>query len=339
MLDVSLYCIGKTAHLSMPVTGFLMLQEQKKLRLKWEIDRENRRGYPYLPLLGVDVSGKRIVLDLADGYDMPPGELAQAAGQSDYYFRRSFSEEENAVLPAFLQRKMYPLGFHYHVSWPGNFMDSIGGKGGLKDEVFQIVFNGAPRRYFTPEKFKAPPKRSETPSILFYTRLWKPYEESVARLNEERIHLVRMLKKRYGRWFTGGIQYSPLAMKMCRELVVGVAKTRRRSYLHTLHQADICIGTIGLHRSVGWKTAEYISASKAIINESIPYEVPGNFQNGQNYLPFTGIEECCTQIEYLLGHPRKVYEMKCANADYYQKYLRPDRLIANMLERVFPGFL
>lgn len=339
MLDVSLYCIGKTAHLSMPVTGFLMLQEQKKLRLKWEIDIENRRAYPYLTLLGVDVAGKRIILDFEDGYDMPPGELEQAVRRSDYYFRRTFSETKNAVLPASLQRRMYPLGFHYHVSWPGNFMDGIWERGDWKEEVFQMLFNGAPRCYFTPEKFEALPQKSADTSILFYTRLWNSCEESVVRLNKERIDLMRIVKKHYGRWFIGGIQFSPFAMKMCRDLVVGVAQTRRRRYLHTLHQADICIGTIGLHRSVGWKTAEYISASKAIVNERIPYEVPGDFQNGQNYLAFAGIDECCTQIENLLCHPQRVYEMKCANADYYQKYLRPDRLIANMLDKVFPGFL
>ena len=38
MLEVTLYCIGKSPHLSMPVTGFLMLEKQGRLRITWELD-------------------------------------------------------------------------------------------------------------------------------------------------------------------------------------------------------------------------------------------------------------------------------------------------------------
>lgn len=34
-----------------------------------------------------------------------------------------------------------------------------------------------------------------------------------------------------------------------------------------MHDTDICIGSMGLHKSIGWKTGEHIAASKAIINE------------------------------------------------------------------------
>lgn len=339
MRDVSLYCIGKTVHLSMPVTGFLMLQEQGKIRLSWEIDRNNRRTYPYLPLLGVDVAGKRIILDLADGYDMPMGQLKQAVEQSDYYFRRTFSNEENVIVPAALQKRMHPLGFHYHVSYPGNYIDQIWNIRDWKEEAFQVIFNGAPHRYFTPDKFEGRPCRKADPKILFYTRLWSIDNVGIEKLNQERIRMVRTLKRYYGKRFIGGIQYSPLALKKCRDLVVSIQKTSRRRYLQTLKNADICVGTIGLHRSVGWKTAEYIAASKAIVNEWFPYDVPGDFQAGQNYIPFIGLDECVAGIDELLDHPQRVYEMQCANAGYYRKYLRPDRWIANMLEQVLPELL
>ena len=81
MLEVSLYCTGKTPHLSMLVTGFLILQEQGKISLSWEIDEKNRKRFPYLPLLGVYAEGKRILFDMADGYGMSPKELAQAVEQ------------------------------------------------------------------------------------------------------------------------------------------------------------------------------------------------------------------------------------------------------------------
>ena len=68
MLEVTLYCIGKSPHLSMPVTGFLMLEKQGRLRITWELDSENRKGFPYSLILGAYVRGKRILFDMADGY-------------------------------------------------------------------------------------------------------------------------------------------------------------------------------------------------------------------------------------------------------------------------------
>ena len=68
MLALSVYCTSRTAHLSMPVTGLLMLEEQGRVRLSFELDRSNRRRFPYAPLLGVDGGGKHLLFDLADGY-------------------------------------------------------------------------------------------------------------------------------------------------------------------------------------------------------------------------------------------------------------------------------
>ena len=91
MLELNVYCIEKTPHLSMPVTGLRMLEEQKKVRLSFEIDRENRRKFPYAPLLGVYGGGKRILFDLADGYGTEV-EHAQpwVAGQADLFSGAAF---------------------------------------------------------------------------------------------------------------------------------------------------------------------------------------------------------------------------------------------------------
>ena len=124
----------------MLVTGFLILQEQGKISLSWEIDEKNRKRFPYLPLLGVYAEGKRILFDMADGYGMSPKELAQAVEQSDYYFRRSFSKTYNQKLDAKQQEKMHPLGFHYHVSYPGNFIDRAESFSDWRKEWFQLFF-------------------------------------------------------------------------------------------------------------------------------------------------------------------------------------------------------
>lgn len=344
MLELSVYCIEKTPHLSMPVTGLMMLEAQKKVRLSFEIDPGNRRRFPYAPLLGVYGGGRRILFDLADGYGSEV-ERAQPelVRQADFVFRRSFSPAENAKLPPELQSRMHPLGFHFHVSYPGNPIDRISTWGERRGALFQRVFNGAPRSYFTLDKFEQEPEPHEKPTVLFYTRLWHAPEgselyESVTRINESRIRLVSELRKRYGSRFAGGIQFDLREARHCGGLVAGIGETRRTRYLETMRSADICVGSTGLHDSIGWKTAEYVAASKAVVNEKFCFEVPGNFQEGVHYLPFTDVEGCLEQVERLMGDPQRVYEMALANRAYYQAYGRPDRMMANALRQVFPDW-
>ena len=65
----------------------------------------------------------------------------------------------------------------------------------------------------------------------------------------------------------GGVQKSAYAMQHAKDILLLRTMTERGRYLKTLHQSDICIGTMGLHKSSGWKTAEYVAASKGIVNE------------------------------------------------------------------------
>lgn len=345
MLNLNVYCISKIPHLSLPVTGLMMLEEQKKVCLSIEIDECNRKHLPYAPLLEVCGGGKRILFDLADGYGSEVEQaLPQLVRQTDFIFRRSFSPQENAKLPPELRDRMRPLGFHYHVSWPGNPIDRVSSSSERKQDLFQRLFNGAPRCYFTPDRFELEPVFHKSPTVLFYTRLWhtEPDDElagPVEQLNKSRVRLVTELKKRYGPRFIGGIQFDPRALRHCGTQMAGILATQRVRYLETMrNRADICIGSTGLHESIGWKTAEYVAASKAIVCEQFHYQVTGPFQEGVNYLPFaeTDVEGCLKQVDQLMGDPQRVYEMARANRAYYQAYGRPDRLMENALRQVFP---
>ena len=96
-------------------------------------------------------------------------------------------------------------------------------------------------------------------------------------------------------------------------------------------ESSICIATMGLHESIGWKFAEYVSASKAIVSEELHYEVPGDFQSGRNYLTFKTPEECVDQIDKLVKDEDYRYQMMVNNFNYYHQYVRPDRLVLNSL--------
>ena len=338
MTELNIYSAGRNAHLSMGLTGLMMLQKQGKLSFQIQVDPQNARKLPYPLILIAEAEGKRIGFDYSDGYD---SHLEDAVRQCDLYFKRSFSAEKNQFLATDNRKKMVPLGLHYHVSYPGNVMDKAEGLRGMKEKLWQQVFNGADRSYFTPERFEADNAQNhEGTNILFYCRLWDAaqykttdpqYYEQVQEINRERISLVRKLKEDYPEHFTGGIQYSPLAKKLCPELIVNYRETQRTNYLKKLHRSDICIGTTGLHDSIGWKTAEYVAAGKAILCEPLRYEVPGNFEQNRNYLTFSGAEECMKQLGRLLAHPDLIRQLQQNNRQYYEEYLRPDRQMERAL--------
>ena len=118
---------------------------------------------------------------------------------------------------------------------------------------------------------------------------------------------------------------------MAPDLIVPRELTERRHYLRAVHASDICIGSTGLHGSIGGKSGEYVAAAKAIVHEAFHYQVTGDFREGVNYLSFRTAQECVDAVGHLVEHPAEIAAMKQANAAYYQQYLRPDRLIANSL--------
>lgn len=323
-------------HCSQIITGFLCLQDQG-----WDVEVEKRfkdRSNPFfgLPVVMAEYRGKRLVYDLWDGYQNPDG-MKIALEAADIYFKRSFSREKNEKLFPEYADRIYPLGFNYHLTHRRNPINESWMK------AFVKPFTGrTPERHFVPKVFEAEPEKLEgTPKVLFLAQLWEEDEpglplEIIAErqyINQMRIQIMAELREAFGGDFIGGLVSSPLAMERAPELVIHKGMTERRAYLRLVHSADICIGTMGLYESIGWKTAEYIAASKAIVNEALRYEVTGDFKAGENYLPFTNAKECIQAVNALAADPERLYAMKCANRAYYLHYLKPDVLVQNSLKK------
>lgn len=184
-----------------------------------------------------------------------------------------------------------------------------------------------------PENFEEIPSykvNSGKPMILFSTRLWEGEENQG--INTMRIGIIRALKGKYGKSFRGGLADSELARQIAPGLIISRLYTNKFSYLRRLHNSDICIASTGLHDSIGWKTAEYIAASKAIISEKLNYEVPGNWLKNKNYIEFDSVESCVMAVDSLVNNPDKIIDMQNANREYYLNYLKPDVLVARTLE-------
>lgn len=101
-----------------------------------------------------------------------------------------------------------------------------------------------------------------------------------------------------------------------------------------LHKLDIVIGIMGLHESIGWKTAEYVAAGKASVNERLHYEVLGNLKEDVNYLSFDSVEEYIRAVDQLTKNPMEVYQMKSRNIFYYNMYMKPEIMIKRTLNIV-----
>ena len=324
-------------HLDQIITGFLCLKDQG-----WDVQIENRSkdaGNPFygLPVLQAEYQGKKLIYDLWDGYQNPE-DMRRALAWADVYFKRSFSEEKNRRLFPEFSEKMRPLGLNYHVTRQDDPINEPRWLAAVKTLTGRSTL-----RYFTQEVFEETPKKCEgEPKILFLAQFWDDNEPGLdpqsrqerREINAMRMTIAHALRERFGHNFIGGLTDTPLARKLAPELVLPKKATARKAYIERMHSADICIGTMGLYESIGWKTAEYVAAAKAIVNERLRYEVPGDFREGVNYLAFTTAGECIDAVEALVRDPERLYAMKKANAQYYQKFLKPDVLVKNTLDQI-----
>lgn len=338
MKQVKLIIPSASYHIGQIITGFLMLRDQG-----WNVeiaDRSKDRDDPFfgLPVALAEYRGMTLFYDLWDGYQNPEG-MEKGLKSSDLYFKRSFDEKRNAALFPEDWKKMRTLGLYYRVTHRDSPILEPLWRDGIKR-----LMGRAPERYFTPEVFEEEPKKSSGPAkILFLTQLWDTDDPSISRednrererINEGRIQVIRALRQRFGECFLGGLNdtNSRLSQTLAPDLIVDRRLTERRRYLQAVHDCDICIGTMGLYESIGGKTGEYVAAGKAIVNERLHFDPGGGFSEGVHYLSFDTLEQCVQAVEVLAADPEKRYEMRLANHRYYQRYLRPDRLVLRTLEQ------
>ena len=140
-----------------------------------------------------------------------------------------------------------------------------------------------------------------------------------------------MLKKELGDSFFGGITPSEFALKEYPDVVLENANIgKKNEYLKFMKSFDIHVSTMGLHRSTGWKFAEYLAAAKAIVCEPLYYESFGGLSDGKNYLSFTDADSCVEKVMSLLSEDKRS-EMMMQNKLYADNFMRCDTLVRNTL--------
>jgi hypothetical protein len=340
-------------HLQQLYTGFLALHESGFVRLSQEFRRTPCRyasdaphlrdaGHAHLDAL---LNGNiRLHFDTHDAMEIALGELDSC----DFYFKRSYSPSVVGTLPAEHRGKVLPLGLNYRVLPdvvdPFSVRRSLSVHGFSRPTLsaFKQAFDTGNRLGFQPRlaQMEAPPDPGAAPHVLFLVAAYDPHDDPVRSqdkiddrifVNETRARCIRLLKDALGARFRGGFSRSAFALTRYPDLVVPAGSTAQENYLATLKAYPICVATSGLHGSTGWKFAEYVAFSKAILSEQLAYGLPGVFEPGRNFLDFTSPEECLNGAVKLIEDAGLRREIMQNNAAYYRSHVRPKSLVKNAL--------
>lgn len=321
-------------HISQIVTGFMMLKKQGIIDLEINCSSD----YPFVSIVEVIMNNEiNILYDMADGYIFDVGKVKEYAQKADYYFKRSFNREYNNNYD--FASRIHPLGLNYHVTIKDNILDKPIGDNFLNRLKWRYKESQSKNYHqnFYVNKFENEPKLNNSdPLILFTTRTWSNEggninPDEAIYIDDMRAACIRRLKKEFGKNFIGGFTLRDFAKNNYSDCLLDESVTNRVNFMSLVKKADICISTMGLFESNGWKLAEYVAASKAIVSERLRYEVTGNFMPNRNYLEFSNVDECVKQTVKLTNDKDLMYEMKVNNNEYYNNYLRPDKLILNSL--------
>jgi hypothetical protein len=296
-------------------------------------------------LLGESVPGRRfrVTFDLQDHMTLPaPARIEH----TDVLFKRSYDlstvRSSRASLP------VLPLGLNYsaiasegfglrRALWARNPRDLVTMAVRHSRWLARVVPLQQSIRACAPRSFEGLPRFDKEPRILLMARLWDPDRNPEQRaeriaINHMRAECVRQLRTAFGPLFAGGLIPGVHARNEYRDCLIADDRlTEKRRYIALVHESSICVATAGLRGSIGWKFAEYVAASKAIVSESTTIRLPGPFGTPSNLLVFRTPQECVDAVRALVDDPERRLEMMRANAAYYHGFVRPDALVWNAL--------
>ena len=342
-MNIEVTILTKLEHNRLILTGFKMLAKEKKIKLKIVKDYERGKTLPNEAIVEALIDNKtRIAFGTMDGYNFDIKEMEKYLENIDYFFKRSFSKEENMKFSENIRKKIYPLSFNYDVSYftnPMEYQDNLSFPKKIRELLIKLsLFSHG---YRNDVKYYENKTKENDGTILFMCRLWNPdggevenklIREDREQINKTRIEIIRELKMKYPDKFIGGVSDDETSRKLCPDIILDNTLTEKRKYLETMKKASICIASTGLHKSTGWKFAEYVIAGKAIVTEPLHYEVNGNFKKGINYLEYNNKEECIKAVSKLINDEELRKNIEKANLDYYLNHLRPDKQIEDALK-------
>ena len=304
-------------------------------------------------LMGVAVvlnGSCKVFFDMRDD-----GGLAGAVVEEcDLYFKRSYRQED---IPARWQAKVRPWGLNTEVhlraqDWSRLPPHSRPPRPHWKRRWMHRWNAAVPfpalavdRSNFclaTDDMLRCEPPLAMPPRVLFMTRAWDPDDNGWnlspqqraqwRALNRMREQIVLKLRAELGPTFTGGLERSDYALQHHGAAVLeDGALSKKLHYLRTLRQHPVCVTSIGLHGSNGWKLAEYLAMSRATVTERLHFQVPHGLAPDTHYLEYEDAQGCVDRVLQLVHDaPLRERLMKAAQT-WYAEHGAPDRLMAHAL--------
>lgn len=342
---------GDSPHIRQVVTGFyeLAASGQVDLRVSGQSPRGSDWFDPYT--LRAVIDGHRVIYDANDGGYVSE-ELATYLPLAAYYFKRSIDSRCLEEVP--LDVRVIPLGLNYLVtsrrnSWhrglrPLNWRRATRSMA-RRGSRFAAALGGRDLRDVLIQEFEVPPLLKRSEGILFMCRAWESGPDDspstradIQALNEMRAACIRTARTEFRERFFGGFAVDAFSRREYGDcLLPGTGESDRRRFIARVRDSAICIATTGLHGSIGWKMAEYVAASRAIVSEPLCYPLPGGFSAGRNFLEFTSLDDFIGAIQLLLEDIDMRQEMMRANWRYYWRWVRPDAQVMRTIESVKVG--
>lgn len=353
-----------STHISQVLVGFKLLENKGVLKITIDSDSFNFRSrglYEHNSIVEVTIDDKILVYDMADGYqsihrkDIFDSQLDRVT----YYFKRSYNSQFHQNMKN--KRKIKPYGLNYYCTCNRNPYDKFSCNYLSINTIRKFVSHlYSEKKWLKLCNYKnfISNNSYDNYNILFLTRIWdstnidkeyikriytymsdeealieaNKWKESLDTATKYRINLIRKLKEEFGDKFVGGILKDSFSIKLCPELIVDDSLTNKENFMRIIKENYICITSVGLHDSIGWKFAEYICNARAIISDPLMYEVVGNLKKGKNYLEYRTINECIDNCRFLLNNIEEIHKIEKNNAEYYKNYLAPDKIIVNTIK-------
>lgn len=337
----------------------LAAQGSITLQYKRRADAGDRKFHGSSLWLTIDAPGQdrtiRVCYDLYDGAAITSPDGLE---RCDVYFKRSYSEAAILEQKPEYRRKIRPMGLNFG---PLGDQDRdvrvrLAIERGLRKDAGRPFTAGerrfrrlmlasslerswwpsVVRRRLMPRTrhFEGPPSTVMNGEILFQSRVWAPEEAPreprLEQLNEERANLVRALRRQFPTRFLGGLIPTDYARRSFPDCL-SPFPSDPSSYLSLIHRVQIGILADGIHRSIPFKCAEYLAASRCVVGQPPAYSLSVPLVPGTHLLCFSSIEECIGQCETLLSDPALSRHMQEANHRYYAAHVQPASLMRETL--------
>jgi hypothetical protein len=282
-------------------------------------------------------------IDLHDSWEIDADALARC----DVYFKRSLTVSTAPGRPP--SPKLRALGLITDVRTEGydlrELRVELSGARSARERARRLLrwsaLTAAARMFDagsrpTISRMECPPQRGQPPRVLLMAGLWDPAEvptwaagkrDEWEAINRMRVGCIRALREAFGERFHGGVRPTPFSLRHCPDIVLSSPpRGSQREFIRRVREHPVCVTSVGLHGSNGFRLAEFVAMSRAIVSEPLCYDVPGDFAAGRNYLPFRTPEECVAQVARLLESTDEREAMMRTNWDYYGRWQRPDRM-------------